>query len=193
MADYRRSSMSIEEEAMGELADGTGGTFFHDNNDLDAGFKAITRGTRSRLHARASSRRRESKRRLSSPESEGGSRGDGGPGAARILHAKAREAQKIGGLRPLRRRKCWGNLEFRAGYGQTGSDSDFGGRCREKRATGYARLGALWPRASSAPVTRLAAWRTTFSSLAKSPVMHRTPSASMRSMSALMGEAFSAA
>ena len=27
---------------MGELADGTGGTFFHDNNDLDAGFKAIT-------------------------------------------------------------------------------------------------------------------------------------------------------
>ena len=33
--------MSIEEEAMGELADGTGGTFFHDNNDLDAGFKTI--------------------------------------------------------------------------------------------------------------------------------------------------------
>ena len=41
VAEYRRSSMSIEEEAMGELADGTGGTFFHDNNDLDAGFKTI--------------------------------------------------------------------------------------------------------------------------------------------------------
>ena len=27
---------------MGELADGTGGTFFHNNNNLDAGFKAIT-------------------------------------------------------------------------------------------------------------------------------------------------------
>jgi VWFA-related protein len=27
---------------MGELADGTGGTFFHNNNDLDAGFKFIT-------------------------------------------------------------------------------------------------------------------------------------------------------
>jgi VWFA-related protein len=42
VAEYRRNSMSIEEEAMGELADGTGGTFFHNNNDLDAGFKAIT-------------------------------------------------------------------------------------------------------------------------------------------------------
>jgi VWFA-related protein len=40
--EYRRNSKSIEEEAMGELADGTGGTFFHNNNNLDAGFKAIT-------------------------------------------------------------------------------------------------------------------------------------------------------
>ncbi len=40
--EYRRSSMRMAEEAMGELAEGTGGTFFHDNNDLDAGFKAIT-------------------------------------------------------------------------------------------------------------------------------------------------------
>jgi VWFA-related protein len=40
--EYRRISMNIEEEAMGELADGTGGTFFHNNNNLDAGFKAIT-------------------------------------------------------------------------------------------------------------------------------------------------------
>jgi VWFA-related protein len=40
--EYRRNSMRIAEEAMGELADGTGGTFFHNNNDLDAGFKAIT-------------------------------------------------------------------------------------------------------------------------------------------------------
>jgi VWFA-related protein len=41
-ADYRRSSMKASEEAMGELADGTGGTFFHNSNDLDAGFNAIT-------------------------------------------------------------------------------------------------------------------------------------------------------
>jgi VWFA-related protein len=42
VAEYRRNSLSIEQEAMGELADGTGGTFFHNNNDLDAGFEAIT-------------------------------------------------------------------------------------------------------------------------------------------------------
>jgi len=27
---------------MASLADGTGGTFFHNSNDLDAGFKALT-------------------------------------------------------------------------------------------------------------------------------------------------------
>jgi VWFA-related protein len=40
--EFRRRSKSIGEQAMGELADGTGGTFFHNNNNLDAGFKAIT-------------------------------------------------------------------------------------------------------------------------------------------------------
>jgi VWFA-related protein len=40
--EYRQRSKSIEEQAMGELAEGTGGTFFHNNNNLDAGFKAIT-------------------------------------------------------------------------------------------------------------------------------------------------------
>ncbi len=40
--EYRRNSKSIEEEAMGELADGTGGTFFHNNNDLTAGLKGLT-------------------------------------------------------------------------------------------------------------------------------------------------------
>jgi VWFA-related protein len=42
VSDYRQTSLKLAENAMGELADGTGGTFFHDNNDLDAGFKAIT-------------------------------------------------------------------------------------------------------------------------------------------------------
>lgn len=42
VADYRRSSMKVAEESMGELADGTGGTFFHNSNDLDAGFKSLT-------------------------------------------------------------------------------------------------------------------------------------------------------
>ena len=40
--EYRQSSMRMAEEAMGELADGTGGTFFHNSNDMEAGFKAIT-------------------------------------------------------------------------------------------------------------------------------------------------------
>jgi VWFA-related protein len=38
---YRRGSMAIAEDAMGELADGTGGVFFHNSNDLNAGFKAL--------------------------------------------------------------------------------------------------------------------------------------------------------
>jgi VWFA-related protein len=40
--DYRRTAMRLSEAAMSELADGTGGTFFHNSNDLDAGFKALT-------------------------------------------------------------------------------------------------------------------------------------------------------
>jgi VWFA-related protein len=41
-SDYRRTSMLVAENAMGALADGTGGTFFHNSNDLGAGFKALT-------------------------------------------------------------------------------------------------------------------------------------------------------
>jgi VWFA-related protein len=41
IAEYRRNSMQLEEEALGELADGTGGSFFHNRNDLDAGLKAL--------------------------------------------------------------------------------------------------------------------------------------------------------
>jgi len=42
VTDYRRSSMKLAEDSMGELADGTGGRFFHNSNDLDAGFKTLT-------------------------------------------------------------------------------------------------------------------------------------------------------
>jgi VWFA-related protein len=41
-ADYYRTSMSLAEGAMASLAEGTGGTFFHNSNDLGAGFKALT-------------------------------------------------------------------------------------------------------------------------------------------------------
>jgi VWFA-related protein len=34
-------SMSLNEDVMAELADGTGGTFFHNSNDLDAGLQKL--------------------------------------------------------------------------------------------------------------------------------------------------------
>jgi VWFA-related protein len=40
--DYHRSAMRLEENSMSELANGTGGTFFHNNNDLSMGFKLLT-------------------------------------------------------------------------------------------------------------------------------------------------------
>jgi VWFA-related protein len=38
---FRSASMSIEEDAMGELAEGTGGAFFHNNNDLNGGLRSL--------------------------------------------------------------------------------------------------------------------------------------------------------
>jgi VWFA-related protein len=40
-SDYRRISMSLAEGSMASLADATGGTFFHNSNDLNAGFKTL--------------------------------------------------------------------------------------------------------------------------------------------------------
>jgi VWFA-related protein len=42
MAEQHRSSMTAHENVMAELADATGGTYFHNSNDLDAGLKALT-------------------------------------------------------------------------------------------------------------------------------------------------------
>ena len=38
----RQQSMSLSEDVMGELADGTGGSFFHNNNDLQGGLERLT-------------------------------------------------------------------------------------------------------------------------------------------------------
>ena len=46
-SDYHRTSMQMAENAMAALADGTGGTFFHNSNDLGAGFKALTEAPES--------------------------------------------------------------------------------------------------------------------------------------------------
>jgi VWFA-related protein len=41
-AEYHRNTMTTNENVMAELADATGGTYFHNSNDLDAGLKALT-------------------------------------------------------------------------------------------------------------------------------------------------------
>lgn len=34
--------MSLKKDVMAELAEGTGGTFFHNSNDLEGGFRKLT-------------------------------------------------------------------------------------------------------------------------------------------------------
>jgi VWFA-related protein len=41
---YRRESMDANADVMEELADGTGGIFYHNNNDLEAGLRTIISG-----------------------------------------------------------------------------------------------------------------------------------------------------
>jgi VWFA-related protein len=41
-AQYHAATMNSDENIMGELADGTGGTYFHNSNDLEGGFKSLT-------------------------------------------------------------------------------------------------------------------------------------------------------
>lgn len=40
-SEFRASALKANENVLSEIADGTGGTFFHNSNDLDAGFKAL--------------------------------------------------------------------------------------------------------------------------------------------------------
>jgi VWFA-related protein len=40
-AQNRANDMSLNEDVMAELADGTGGTYFHNNNDLENGLKSL--------------------------------------------------------------------------------------------------------------------------------------------------------
>jgi VWFA-related protein len=45
---YREQSMDANTEVMEELADGTGGTFFHNNNDLEGGVRTLVSGAEYR-------------------------------------------------------------------------------------------------------------------------------------------------
>jgi len=40
-SQYRRETMTLNEDVMSELADGTGGTFFHNSNDLEGGLQKL--------------------------------------------------------------------------------------------------------------------------------------------------------
>ncbi len=40
-ADFQRNTMKLSENVMAELADGTGGTFFHNRNDLETGLRDL--------------------------------------------------------------------------------------------------------------------------------------------------------
>jgi VWFA-related protein len=42
MSENHRNSMSEDQSVMAELADGTGGSFFHNSNDLVSGFRSLT-------------------------------------------------------------------------------------------------------------------------------------------------------
>lgn len=41
-SQYHSDTMKLDEDVMAELADGTGGTYFHNSNDLEGGFKSLT-------------------------------------------------------------------------------------------------------------------------------------------------------
>jgi VWFA-related protein len=41
-SQYHRETMTLDEDVMSELADGTGGTYFHNSNDLLGGFQKLT-------------------------------------------------------------------------------------------------------------------------------------------------------
>ena len=43
-AEDHSETMSLNEDVMSELADGTGGTFFHNSNDLEGGLKSLAQG-----------------------------------------------------------------------------------------------------------------------------------------------------
>ena len=41
-SEYKAGAMNTNEDVMSELADGTGGTYFHNSNDLAGGLKRLT-------------------------------------------------------------------------------------------------------------------------------------------------------
>jgi VWFA-related protein len=43
-AQYHSDTLTLDGQVMSELADGTGGTFFHNSNGLEGGLKSLAQG-----------------------------------------------------------------------------------------------------------------------------------------------------
>jgi VWFA-related protein len=69
-SEHRRNSMSLNENVMDELAAATGGTYFHNSNDLEGGFRLPHGCAGVSIPARIFRRRCEVEWQLPSPESE---------------------------------------------------------------------------------------------------------------------------
>ena len=68
-----RASMALNEDVMAELADGSGGTYFHNSNDLEAGFKELATAPEYVYVLELSLDNEKPRRDLSSTESQSGS------------------------------------------------------------------------------------------------------------------------
>ena len=101
-SEYRRNSMSLNENVMAELAYGTGGTYFHNSNDLEGGFKQPDCSAGVSVPVRVFDRRCETEWPLPSPEGEGRSgRFDACNHAAATSPQSLRKRRNIGEKSPL--------------------------------------------------------------------------------------------
>ena len=94
-SEYRRNSMSLNENVMAELAAGTGGTYFHNSNDLEGGFKRLAAGARVSVPVRVFDRKHETEWTLPSPEGESRSGRSERAITPRLLRPEASEEEEI--------------------------------------------------------------------------------------------------
>jgi VWFA-related protein len=94
-AEYHRSTMTGNENVMVELADATGGTYFHNSNDLDAGLKALTAVPECIYVLELSLSDVKANGAYHRLKGEGGSRRSAAASAAGLLRAEAGEEEAI--------------------------------------------------------------------------------------------------
>ena len=92
---FRTDAMASAGNAMAELADGTGGTLFHNSNDLDCGLKSLIEAPEVVYVLELSTGQGEAGRHLSFLESERGQGRREVTGASRLFRAQAGEKQEV--------------------------------------------------------------------------------------------------